>query len=672
MLTRREFATGVAATAFAASLPIHAAAEKPAITPAAFSLLPLGEILPAGWLRDQLRIQADGMSGRLHEHWPDVGPNSGWLGGTGEHWERGPYFLDGLLPLAYLLDDAKLKAQAQKFIDWTLDHPSADGTLGPAKNRDWWPNMVMLKALAQYYEVTGDKRVLPAMSHYFAYQLREMPAQPLKTWAKSRWQDEVYTILWLYDRAPEPHLLALAHLLKQQGRDWRAQFEPFKDTEPFTRAEMKAAGGGGADKPQSVHGVNQGMALKTSPVWYRVTGDAGDRAAFAKQLAALDRYHGQPNGMFSCDEHLAGREPVHGTELCTVVETLFSLEIAMSILGEAWIGDRIEKIAYNALPGTFTDEMTAHQYDQQANQVQCSLNSKPWTTNGPESNLYGKEPNFGCCTANFHQGWPKLTTSLWMKSDAGTENEGLVAAIYAPCEVRTEVRGVKVHLVVETEYPFRDTFNIQVHPEKPLRFPIRFRVPLWAEEGFLWELSHARRGALEEGGVMDFIHNPNGHFGRVDRVWETSDAIRFRFPMQPRIVRGVHNSVSVERGPLVFSFDPGTSWMKMRDYGWTADWQVFPQQAWNYALAHDEARADKIEVMEAPLSKQPFAAHGASVLLHAKARRLDTWRSEDGVAQILPQSPVDTQQPEETITLVPYGAAKLRITAFPQCSPDHV
>ncbi len=82
------------------------------------------------------------MGGHLDEFWPDVGPNSGWLGGTGESWERGPYFLDGLVPLAYLLGDDTLKAKARKFVDWTLDHPQPSGTIGPASNDDcgraWW------------------------------------------------------------------------------------------------------------------------------------------------------------------------------------------------------------------------------------------------------------------------------------------------------------------------------------------------------------------------------------------------------------------------------------------------------------------------------------------------------------------------------------------------------
>src|SRR6266540_4074770 len=120
--------------------------------PYTYRELPLGAVKPTGWLRNQLQIQANGLGGHLDEFWPDVGPNSAWLGGTGEGWERGPYFLDGLLPLGYLLDDPKLIAKAKKFVDWTLDHQRPNGGIGPEKNQDWWPNMVMLKALTQYQE----------------------------------------------------------------------------------------------------------------------------------------------------------------------------------------------------------------------------------------------------------------------------------------------------------------------------------------------------------------------------------------------------------------------------------------------------------------------------------------------------------------------------------------
>ena len=121
--------------------------------------LALGSITPRGWLLDQLRLQADNITGQLEAIWPDVGPDSGWRGGPGEDWERGPYYLDGLVPLAHVLHDARLLALAGPWIEWILGSQRDDGFFGPAGNDDWWPRMVALKVLTQHADATGDDRV---------------------------------------------------------------------------------------------------------------------------------------------------------------------------------------------------------------------------------------------------------------------------------------------------------------------------------------------------------------------------------------------------------------------------------------------------------------------------------------------------------------------------------
>ena len=650
---RRFMQIGTSTLAVAALAPssLHATAEPSAQTLSSFVPLPLGSIVPSGWLRDQLRIQANGLTGHLDEVWPDVGPNSGWLGGKGESWERGPYFVDGLLPLAWQLEDATLKAKARRFIDWTLDHPQPSGMIGPASNDDWWPRMVMVKVLAQFYELTSDPRVVPVMTRYFHYQLATLPAHPLVDWGKYRWQDQVLIVQWLHKRTNDPKLLQLEALLQEQGIDWVASFRDFKYTVPTTLAFLDSTSASG-NKPDGMmtHGVNNGQAIKTAAVRYSRTKSPEEWENYQRQIDMLDRYHGMPNGMFSCDEHLGGLDPSHGTELCTVVETMFSMEVALAAFGQASIADRIEKIAFNALPGTFTDNMWAHQYDQQSNQVQVSLNSKPWTTNGPESNLYGLAPHFGCCTANYHQGWPKFNSSLWMHSSDG----GLVATLYAPCEVSTTVAGQAVHVKVETEYPFRESIRIHVTPKEALSFPIRFRIPEWTEEAVI-----RVNGTVVPDALIA------GSFAKIERKWHPGDLVEIRFPMKPRVNRGFSRSISLLRGPLIFSFDPGESWVKLVDRGPASDWQVFPTSAWNHALSVDETSAPEVEVIESPVGSIPFAASGTSVRLRVKARQLKGWRSVDGVAQPVPVASRSTTGNETLVDLIPYGAAKLRITAFP-------
>ena len=140
-----------------------------------FRPLPLGSIRPQGWLARQLRIQADGLSGHLDEFWPDI-KDSRWFGGEAEGWERAPYWLDGVIPLAYILDDAPLKEKVERYVDTILSHQAEDGWLGPEqmvwtagqsptplRNYDIWAQFLILKALVQYGDATGDSRVAPAV-----------------------------------------------------------------------------------------------------------------------------------------------------------------------------------------------------------------------------------------------------------------------------------------------------------------------------------------------------------------------------------------------------------------------------------------------------------------------------------------------------------------------------
>jgi uncharacterized protein len=648
---------GVVGAQAPSTIPLSAVKNREPLQPSAFYPLPLTSVKPTGWLRRQLQIQAEGLTGHLDEFWPDVGPNSGWRGGSGESWERGPYYMDGLVPLAYLLDDPQLIAKANRWIEWTLTHQGPDGAIGPANNRDWWPKMVMLKALTQYQEATGDPRVIPLMENYFHYQAANLVERPLRDWGKFRWADELVSVIWLYNRTGNSSLLDLARTLSRQGHDWKAEFAGFPFKAKTSKAQLMAKPGEDlADLALSAHGVNNAMALKTSAVWSLVSRDESDRTAASEQLHTLDQYHLLPNGMFSCDEHLAGEDPSQGSELCSVVETQFSLEEMVGILGDPRLGDRLERIAYNALPATLTADMWAHQYDQQPNQVECNLYQRDWTTNGRESNLFGLEPNFGCCTANLHQGWPKFTASLWM----ATPDDGLAAVAYGPSVVETALRGVHVQVEESTDYPFREEIRLTINPAQPAAFPLALRIPGWAEQASVTVNSKGVEG----------IHT--SAFYRIERQWTKGDQVVLRFPMPVRTSRWYHNSVVVERGPLVFSLRIGTQWTKLTQglekpaIAPASDWEVDPTTPWNYGLRLPGGRLPpSLKVIGKPVGDFPFGVDGAPVEILTEGRRLPDWKLVDGSAGPLPVSPVSSQQPVETLSLIPYGAAKLRITAFP-------
>jgi hypothetical protein len=309
--------------------------------------------------------------------------------------------------------------------------------------------------------------------------------------------------------------------------------------------------------------------------------------------------------------------------------------------------------------------MTAHQYDQQCNQVVCSKEgSHVYVNNGADSNLFGLEPNFGCCTANLHQGWPKFVSSLWMKSPDG----GLAAIAYAPCVVETTVRGKPVKIEVKTDYPFRDTIEIAVTVPEAMYLPLHLRMPAWTPEVVVTAqgVELGNRGAMLHAEPTTVKAGKAGEFIDLRGRWVGTKTVSLRLPMAVRLYHGYNEAVAIVRGPLVYALKIGAEWKKVKSNAQFADWEVYPTTPWNYALAIDREHPDgSVSFEERPLGPTPFTTEGAPVIARVKGRRILDWKLENGAAAPPPRSPVKSEAAIEELTLIPYGCTDLRITEFP-------
>lgn len=605
--------------------------------------LTANELKAEGWLRRQLRIQADGLSGNLDKVWPDI-RDSKWIGGTKDGWERVPYWLDGFIPLAYLLDDEDMKQRAQKYIDGILQGQAEDGWICPCKMEergryDVWAAFLICKVLVVYYECSGDERIEEVVYRALKQLFGHICGNTLFGWGAARWFECLIPLFWLYERRPEPWMMDFAYVLEGTGFDYEKLYKNLAFERPDKKRYWTFLN----------HVVNVAMALKSRSEMSRITGEDPDEFALFL-YEQLTEKHGMANWHFTGDECLAGKSPVQGTELCGVVEAMYSYEELLSISGNPYWGDLLERLAFNALPAAISPDMWSHQYDQLTNQVECTKipeEAVPFNSNNGEAHNFGLEPNFGCCTANFNQGWPKFALSAVMKA----ENAVAITAI-APVCARIKMGENEVSVQVKTEYPFKDTAEIEVSTLKRRKFSVYIRIP-----------SFARRSELIIGNEV--IEAEPGTFYKIEKVWNKTESIKISFEFETEYLERPKDMKAVVRGPLLYALPISEKWEKVeyekegvvRKFPY-CDYKITPQSAWNYAFAGKE-----FCVKYNGISEYPFSAEKPPVQIAVDMVQIP-WEKDNGICKESPET-LRALGSVENKCLQPYGCTNLRMTEMP-------
>lgn len=625
--------------------------------------LPVGKVQPKGWLRKYLELQKDGLNGHLGSvsAWLDKNNNQ-WLSDQGDHgWEEVPYWLRGYCSLAYILDDEEMKKESQVWFDAVFANLKSDGFLGPrnyeGSNPELWAQMVMLWAMQTYYESSGDQRVLDAMTNYFKWEMTVPDSQFLKgLWQEKRGGDNLWSVLWLYNRTGDESILPLIDKLHRNTSDWTQD-----------------------GRLPNLHGVNVAQGFREPATYYMYTGDENMLKATYNNFNVMREEYGQvPGGMYGADENarFGYFDPRQGAETCALVEQMASDEILMGITGDSFWADHCENVAFNSFTASMMPDMRSLRYLTSPNMaISDEKLHGPSIDNNLRGMLSMSPFSSRCCQHNHGMGWPYYAEHLIM----ATADNGVATMLYAANVTTAKVAdGKEVTITETTNYPFDETVSLTIGTKDEVSFPLYLRIPAWAKDC-----------SVKVNGQSQPVGEANGKYIRLERAWANGDVVELVLPMtvSSQVWQQNKASVSVDYGPFTLSLkiDELYEQHDSRDKNFVQDdshWQegvdsslwpcyvIKPNSEWNYALKVDENNMPlnfSVTKKAYPANDMPFTLENVPFEFSAIGVRIPSWGFDGtGMTDQLPSKFAERSAEETKLTLVPMGAARLRISSFPR------
>jgi hypothetical protein len=632
----------------------------------ALAELPVGAVKPKGWTAKWLERQAAGLTGHPENiaypydtcmYAGVIPPPTGAVGAQWWPYEQSGYFIDATARLGHLVDDPGVQARLKANMDYILAH-STDQGYGASTYS--WPNAVVGRALLAEYSATGNEQIAKIMENY------------LLTHGEVGWRAGVNAeaALRLYGVTGNPGLLAYA----------KRAYDDYLNNSFCAIDDLDAAG------PFYEHGVTAAELLKILPAYYLYTGDA---RALDLARTGYDKVTAQsmmPDGGMVSTEDLETPQFVSLHETCDLTDWSWSMGYQLMATGDAKWADLIERTIFNALPGAVSKDFRQLQYYSCANQILAtSLSSHGKYAISRMS--YRAAHDTQCCSGNVNRAMPNYVIRQWMR----TPDEGLAAVLYGPNELTTKVKDVPVTVTQVTDYPFRDKITFQFKMAQPVDFALHLRIPAWC-----------RAASIAINGAPYTKPIERGTFVAVSRQFKDGDTVELTLPMEVRLEKWFNEKAAVfTRGPLVFS-----SGMEEKRVEITKDTkqvedllqgnniqgfpalEFYPASEWRYGIDNDTTSKnphDFVQVVESPMTDNPWLAAEAPVKLQVPLRHMPkwapTWTAESKPDENGHREPIFTPQAlpthEETLaanavetkTLLPYGATHLRLTTLPIIIP---
>lgn len=659
--------------------------------------LPLSNIQPRGWLKRYLETQRDGLTGHLDETGGFPFNTYGWAGPGISNIPRDPfayeqagYWVDGMIRCGYLLEDRVLIDKARQQTKYVLDHSDEDGYLGPKylKNKTRWPHVVFFRALFAEGSATGNPQISEAIKRHFLSS-----PYPHRGYREAC---AIEAMMWAYGRDRDPGLLRLSE-------DVYREFEASIDINGVSPAMFSDG------RPSRAHGVTYNEMAKLGAILYLHTGIDKYLDVSVAAYKKLDDFHMLVDGVNSSTEVTREVTPLESHETCDISDYTWSVGYLLMATGRAEYADKIERACFNAAPGAVSEDFTSLQYFSCPNQVIAGHNTNHNVYfHGDRTMAFGTAHIAACCSGNVNRAMPNYASRLWMRD----RENGLVAALYAPSTVTCRVgpRMQEVTITEETHYPFSDQILFVMTMKEETEFAFSVRIPSWCRQA---------RILVNSRPIEDVL--PPGSFVKIGRKFRDGDKVLVELPQEVRATEWPNDGIAIERGPLVYSLRIDEEWESLEQVARAADGvigmynllarypglvahNVYPRSPWNYALDVDTANAsEKVQVIQSEvLEERPWRLKEPGIVLRVPARRLMGWdldrrkevilegdsgdpalilsdknhgngcATRKGEFVFTPQLPsrgfpgLRLADNAETVTLVPYGCAKLRLTIFPK------